>query len=202
MLEGCNLSFRYGSSFPWIFRSLSIQLAPGEIVGLYGPSGQGKSTLAKVLAGYLTPVSGSVHTGTKGLEEQRIYPVQLLFQHPELAINPRWKIKKVICEGYTPSSEMLQKFGVQQKWLNRYPHELSGGELSRIAIVRALSLQTKYVIADEMTSMLDTVTQARIWRAVLDFAESMQLGILVISHDRVLLSKLCGRIENWDELSG
>lgn len=108
MREGCNLSFRYGSSLPWIFRSLSIQLAPGEIVGLYGPSGQGKSTLAKVLAGYLTPLSGSVHIGTEPLEAQRTSPVQLLFQHPELAINPRWKVKKVVSEGYTPSSAMLK----------------------------------------------------------------------------------------------
>jgi ABC-type dipeptide/oligopeptide/nickel transport system ATPase subunit len=187
---------------PWIFQSLHIQLTPGEIVGLYGPSGQGKSTLAKVLSGYLTPVTGSVHIGAKPLETQRPSPVQLLFQHPELAINPRWKVKKVVSEGYTPSSEMLQNFGVQQEWLNRYPHELSGGELSRIAIVRALGPQTKYLIADEMTSMLDTVTQARIWRAVLDFTESTELGMLVISHDRMLLSKLCRRIENWDELSG
>jgi ABC-type dipeptide/oligopeptide/nickel transport system ATPase subunit len=199
MLEGRNLSFRYGSSSPWIFRSLSIQLAPGEIVGLYGPSGKGKSTLAKVLAGYLAPVSGSVRIGAKPLEAQRRLPVQLLFQHPELAINPRWKAKKIISEGYPPSSELLQKLGILQQWLNRYPHELSGGELSRIAIVRALCPQTKYLIADEMTSMLDAVTQARIWRAVLDIARSMQLGMLVISHDGVLLSKLCGRIAHWDE---
>jgi peptide/nickel transport system ATP-binding protein/Fe3+-transporting ATPase len=202
MLEGRKLSFRYGSSLPWIFRSLSIQLAPGEIVGLYGPSGKGKSTLAKVLAGYLTPVSGSVRIDAKPLEAQRRCPVQLLFQHPELAINPRWKAKKVISEGYTPSSEMLQNFSVLQEWLNRYPHELSGGELSRLAIVRALGPQTQYLIADEMTSMLDAVTQARIWRAVLDFVKSIQLGMLVISHDQVLLSKLCGRIESWDALSG
>jgi ABC-type dipeptide/oligopeptide/nickel transport system ATPase subunit len=202
MLEGSNLSFRYEPSSPWIFRSLCFQLAPGEIVGLYGPSGKGKSTLAKVLAGYLPPVSGSVRIGAKPLESQSSFPVQLLFQHPELAINPRWKAKKVICEGYTPSGDMLQNFGVRQQWLNRYPHELSGGELSRIAIVRALCPQTRYLIADEMTSMLDTVTQARIWRALLEVAESMQLGVLVISHDRVLLSKLCGRIENWDALSG
>jgi ABC-type dipeptide/oligopeptide/nickel transport system ATPase subunit len=202
MLEGCNLSFRYGSSLPWVFRSLSIELAPGEIVGLYGPSGKGKSTLAKVLAGYLSPVSGSVQINTKPLDAQRCSPVQLLFQHPELAINPRWKTKKVLSEGYTPSSEILQNFGVRQEWLNRYPHELSGGELSRIAIVRALCPQTRYLIADEMTSMLDTVTQARIWRAVLDVVKSMRIGMLVISHDQVLLSKLCGRIENWDALSG
>lgn len=201
MLEGRNLSFRYAPSLPWIFQSLSIQLRPGDIVGLSGPSGQGKSTLAKVLAGYLTPVSGSVHIGTKPLAAQRASPVQLLFQHPELAINPRWKVKKVVSEGYTPSSATLQNFGIQQDWLNRYPHELSGGELSRIAIVRALCPQTKYLIADEMTSMLDTVTQARIWRAVLNFTESMRLGLLVISHDQILLSKLCRRIENWDELS-
>jgi ABC-type dipeptide/oligopeptide/nickel transport system ATPase subunit len=200
MLEGCNLSFRYGSTLPWICQSLSIQLAPGEIVGLYGPSGKGKSTLAKVLAGYLSPVSGAVHIGAKPLESRRTSPVQLLFQHPELAINPRWKVKKVVSEGYSPSPEVLRNFGVQPEWLNRYPHELSGGELSRIAIVRALGPQTQYLIADEMTSMLDTVTQARIWRAVLDVAESMQLGMLVISHDRVLLSKLCGRLEHWDEL--
>jgi ABC-type dipeptide/oligopeptide/nickel transport system ATPase subunit len=200
MLDGRNLSFRYAASSPWIFQSLSIQLAQGEIVGLYGPSGQGKSTLGKILAGYLTPLSGSVYTGTKPLATRGACPVQLLFQHPELAINPRWKIKKVVSEGHTPSADMLHNFGVQQEWLNRYPHELSGGELARIAIVRALGPQTKYLIADEMTSMLDAVTQARVWQAVLDFVQSRRLGLLVISHDRVLLSKLCSRMESWNGL--
>lgn len=202
MLEGRNLSFRYASCSSYVFQSISIRLAPGEFVGLYGPSGQGKSTLARVLAGYLSPVSGSVNIDLKRLETQRACAVQLLFQHPELAINPRWKVKKTISEGYPPSPEMLEKFGVQQAWLHRYPHELSGGELSRIAIVRALGPQTKYLIADEMTSMLDAVMQARIWRAVLDFAESRQIGALIISHDRKLLGRLCSRITNWDELCG
>lgn len=202
MLEGRDLSFRYTSRLPWIFRSLSIRVEPGEMVGLYGPSGQGKSTLAKVLAGYLYPVTGSVNLGPKHAKTKKASPVQLLFQHPELAINPRWKVKKTISEGYAPPDEILQHFGVRQAWLHRYPHELSGGELSRIAIVRALGPQTKYLIADEMTSMLDAVMQARIWRAVLDFSESRRIGVLVISHQRQLLSRLCSRIANWDTLCG
>jgi peptide/nickel transport system ATP-binding protein/Fe3+-transporting ATPase len=193
MLRGKHLSFRYGRNHPWLLRDFSITVAPGEIVGLSGPSGLGKTTLGKLLAGYLTPAFGSVMVNEQSLPIRGYCPVQLIFQNPELAINPRWRIAKTLKEGHTPPSEVLQALSIHESWLARWSHELSGGELQRIAVARSLGARTRYLIADEMTAMLDANTQALIWQAVLDYARQNQLGILVISHDAHLLKQLCDR---------
>ncbi len=194
MLKGEGLSFRYGTRQPWLFRSLDLIIAPGEVVGLFGPSGRGKTTLAKVLAGYLRPTEGQVQVNSAPLPTTIYNPVQLMFQHPELAVNPRWRIDRVLNEAYTPDTMALHALQIDQSWLNRYPHELSGGELQRIAVARALGPQTCYLIADEMTAMLDANTQAQIWHAVLDHASRHALGVLMISHDAPLTKRICSRI--------
>lgn len=194
MLEGKRLSFRYGHRQPWILRNFSIAVAPGEVVGLYGPSGQGKTTLAKLLAGYLRPLEGEVWVDGYPLPRQGYCPVQLVFQHPELAVNPRWRIRQVLSEGHTPSPQLLKALGIDSTWMDRWPHQLSGGELQRCAIARTLGPQTKYLIADEITTMLDAITQAQIWHALLDYARRHNIGILAISHNKHLLTRICDRI--------
>ena len=129
----------------------------------------------------------------------RYYPVQLIQQHPERAVNPRWRIERILTEGWTPDSALLESIGVSKDWMNRYPNELSGGELQRCCIARALGPETRFLIADEMTTMLDAVTQAQIWHAVLEIARLRQLGILVISHDPPLVERICHRIINIAE---
>ena len=121
--------------------------------------------------------------------------MQLVFQNPELSVNPRWRIRQLLREGYPPNPAYLDALGIHSGWLSRYPHELSGGELQRIAkaIARILNSHTQYLIADEMTAMLDANTQALIWQAVLSFTEKQQIGLVVISHDAPLLQKLCDR---------
>lgn len=201
MLEGHNLSFRYDRKNSWLFRDLHIGIAPGERVGMPGPSGRGKSTLAKVLAGYLTPQSGTVTIDGTPRQGTDFNPVQILFQHPELAVNPRWKVKDILHEAGTPPQELLRQLQVEDSWLERYPHELSGGELQRICLVRALDERTRFLLCDEMTSMLDALTQASIWKSVLEIAEARNLGMLVISHDTSLLNRVCGRsIHYFDAL--
>lgn len=202
MLEGLGLAFRYDKRKEWLFRDLDIQVAPGEIVGLPGPSGRGKSTLAKVLAGYLAPMEGRVQADGLPLPRKAFSPVQLLFQHPELAVNPRWTIKEALREGAEPSPGLLERLSIDLSWLERYPHELSGGELQRVCLARALNPRTRYLICDEMTSMLDALTQAAIWRVVLDFALERNLGLLVISHDAALLGRLCHRAVAWFDSNG
>lgn len=192
MLEGRDLAFRYNSGNAWIFQDLDLDLAPGEVVGLPGPSGQGKSTLAKVLAGYEQPLQGTVTVDGQA-HANGFNPVQLLFQHPELAVNPRWRIRDILREGGEPNPELLHTLEINEDWLARYPHELSGGELQRICLARALDSRTRYLLCDEMTSMLDALTQASIWKAVLAIAKERNLGMLVISHDTALLERLCGR---------
>jgi len=201
VLEGKNLSFRYGKRQEWIFQALDICIAPGERVGLPGPSGRGKSTLSKVLAGYLVPQEGIVTIDDHPKNDKRFNPVQRLFQHPELAVNPRWKIRDILKETGTPSDEIMHTLQVDQSWLDRYPHELSGGELQRICLVRALDSRTKYLLCDEMTSMLDALTQASIWKAVLNIAEARNLGLLVISHDTSLLKRICERSLSYFEMA-
>jgi peptide/nickel transport system ATP-binding protein len=194
MLVGKQLTFRYSPRHPWILRDFNVAIAPGEIVGLAGPSGFGKTTLGKLLAGYLTPIAGNVTVDNQPLPLRGHSPVQLIFQNPELAVNPRWRIRQILQEGYKPVPELLEALGLHRNWLDRYPHELSGGELQRIAVARVLNLATRYLIADEMTAMLDANTQALIWQAVLNYTRTHQVGLLVISHESALLKRLCDRI--------
>lgn len=194
MLKGEHLCFRYGAQQRWIFQNVDLAIAPGETVGLMAPSGFGKTTLAKLLAGYLSPTQGSVSLDGRPLPLRGYCPVQLVFQTPELAINPRWRIEKILSEGQFPTATLLEALGIQSGWLSRYPHELSGGELQRIAVARVLNAQTRYLIADEMTAMLDANTQALIWQTVLHYTRTHQLGLLVISHEINLVKRLCDRI--------
>jgi peptide/nickel transport system ATP-binding protein len=194
MLEAKNLAYRYGKHHPWLFEDFTMKIFPGEIVGMSGPSGRGKSTLAKVLAGYLIPGKGSVFVDERPLPASGHCPVQLLFQHPELAINPRWKVAKILCEAEEPDKNLLEDLGIEPVWLKRYPHELSGGELQRVCLARSLGPGTRYLLCDEMTSMLDALNQAYIWRIILDIARDRGLGLLVISHDTTLIGRLCSRI--------
>lgn len=193
MLVGKDLAFRYNRKQAWLFRQMDISIAPGERVALPGPSGRGKSTIAKVLAGYLPASNGNVSVDGKSQEKDAFNPVQLLFQHPELAVNPRWKIQDILGEAEKPSNELMQQLEIDDSWLSRFPHELSGGELQRVCLARALDPRTKYLLCDEITSMLDALTQASIWKAVLNIAASRDIGLLVISHDNTLLGRICQR---------
>jgi peptide/nickel transport system ATP-binding protein len=197
LLEGRELGFYYDRGI-WIFRGVNLAVHSGEIVGLTGPSGCGKTTLARVLAGYDRPVEGNVTIDGRAIPESGHHPVQMLFQHPERAVNPRWRLRRTLTEGWKPDGELLESLGVRKKWLDRWPNELSAGELQRICIARALGPETRFLIADEMTAMLDAVAQAQIWHAVLDAAWKRKLGLLVISHDRHLLRRLCDRVQPWD----
>lgn len=194
MLDAKNIIFRYSPDSPWLFNGFSMAVSPGEVVGLQGPSGRGKSTLARILCGYLPPHSGTVAVDGRSGVRNGFNPVQLLFQHPELSVDPRWKIGEIIQEGHTPTEAQLAAFDIDPGWLGRYPCELSGGQISRICLVRALSPEVKFLVADEITTMLDALTQARLWKSLLHYSEENRLGILVISHDEPLLKRLCHRI--------
>ncbi len=172
------------------------------MVGLTAPSGFGKTTLGKILAGYQRPESGRVTIDGAEIKSKGYHPVQLIFQHPEKAVNPKWKMRKVLAETEMPSRELLEAMGIQNGWLDRWPSELSGGELQRFCVTRALSEKTKFLIADEMTTMLDAITQAQIWNTVLGYARLHKIGVVVISHDQPLLERICDRIVNLTACSG
>jgi peptide/nickel transport system ATP-binding protein/Fe3+-transporting ATPase len=194
MLKGDKLFFRYETS-SWIIERLTFSVRPGEIVGLPGPSGRGKSTLAKLLAGHLAPQQGTVTCDGQPLPRRAFSPVQLIFQHPELTMNPRWKLGDSLNEGWRPDGRTLARLNIEPAWLGRYPHELSGGELQRLALARVMAPHTRYLLADEMTAMLDPNTQAMVWDAVLRWAKRHGVGVLAISHDRNLLGRIAHRID-------
>jgi len=165
-----------------------------ERVGLIGPSGYGKSTLAKLLAGYEMPVSGDILLDGRPLPINGYCPVQLIYQHPEKAVNPRWKLKDILCEGWNPDITLLKAMGIEPEWLERWPNELSGGELQRFAVARSLGENTRFILADEMSTMLDVITQAQIWNLVMDVVQTRNIGLLLVTHNKALAERLCTRI--------
>ena len=199
-LEAIDIGFRYGIG-PWLCEGIHFTLSPREMVGLTGSSGRGKTTFCRILAGLEKPAYGRVAIGGTALPKKRYHPVQLVFQHPEKAVNPRWKMGKILNEGWNPDQELLTALGIEQEWLSRWPHELSGGELQRFCVARSLGPDTRFLIADEMTTMLDAITQAQIWKAVLDIAKKREMGILVVSHETELLQRLCHRVIEFDQFN-
>lgn len=198
-LEAKDICFRYGKKEPWILEKQNLCVEKGERVGIFAPSGFGKTTLALLLAGYLQPESGEVLLDGKYLPRRGVCPVQLICQHPEKAVNPRWKLKKVLEESGRIDENILFQYGIEAKWLGRYPRELSGGELQRFCIARALMSGPDFLICDEISTMLDVITQAQIWRQILKETEKKNIGLIVITHNMELAKRICTRIVDLSE---
>lgn len=194
MLEATDLRYSYHRLGPAVVDGVSLTVDRGEVVGLAGPSGTGKTTLGRLLAGYLVPDRGTVTVDGHPLSATRPTPVQLIFQHPELSIDPRWRLGEALGEAGRVDQQLLHELSIDSGLLNRFPHEVSGGELQRVAVARALMTGAPYVIADEMSAMLDAITQAQLWHAILRRVRRSQLGVLAISHDRPLLAAVADRV--------
>jgi len=199
MLQANDIAWTYNGK-TWLFQHKTVAIERGEVVGIYGFSGSGKTSFGKILARHMKPSEGTVTLDGVPLPMSGRSPVQLIFQHPEQAINPRWKMRRVLLESGPIDRDIFEAFGLQDHWLDRYPHELSGGELQRFAIVRALHPEVSYIVADEMTTMLDSVTQQAIWRAFFRIARMRQMGMLIISHDFALLECLCDRVLDFETM--
>lgn len=198
-LEGKEISFQYDNGNRKILNQFSISVESGERVGLAAPSGFGKTTCCKILAGYERPDRGEVFLDGKPLSRWKGYcPVQMVWQHPELSVNPRRKMRTVLEEGDEIEERIVRGLGIEEDWKNRYPFELSGGELQRFCIARALGKRTKILLADEISTMLDLLTQSQIWEFLLKETEERQLGLLVVSHSEALLERVCTRIVRFD----
>ncbi|HIW36130.1 MAG TPA: ATP-binding cassette domain-containing protein [Candidatus Treponema faecavium] len=198
-LEARHLFFRYDKKKPWILTDCSISIERGERAAVLAPSGYGKTTLAMLLAGYIKPDSGVILADGVPLPKTGRCPVQLIHQHPEQAVNPRWKLRYVLEECGADYGDMLAVCGIGPAWLERFPHELSGGELQRFCVARALLCGAAYLICDEISTMLDAVTQAQIWTAVLTEAEKRGMGMLIITHNRHIAQRTAPRIINLAE---
>lgn len=200
-LEVKNLGFYYQKN-NWIIKDVNLTVDQGEIVGIVAPSGYGKTTLGKIIAGYIKPVTGEVLLNGKNISETKGFnPIQMAHQHPEKSINIRWKINKILNEGWEVSKDIKDKFGIKEDWLNRWPTELSGGELQRICLSRILSPNTQFLIADEITTMIDAITQVQLCNVLMDLSKKQGLGILFITHNKYLIEKVSDRVLNLKELN-
>lgn len=207
-LEARDISFRYTDGGRQILNHVNLAVESGERVGLMAPSGFGKTTLLKILSGYEEAEDGAVYLDGRPLSEFKGYmPVQMIWQHPELSVNPKRRLKSVLAEGGWPADGgMMRKrieaeLGILEEWKDRYPVEVSGGELQRFCIARALGEGTKVLLADEITTMLDLVTQGQIWNFLLKETRERNMTLVVVSHSREILERVCGRVIELTDFS-
>ncbi|MEF9875646.1 MAG: ATP-binding cassette domain-containing protein [Gordonibacter sp.] len=193
MLEARGISFGYGSGRP-LYEGFDLVVDSHERVALSAPSGFGKTTLCRLLAGYEQPHAGSILVDGRPLPKRGACPVQMIWQHPEGAVDPRLRMEQTLAEAGGAPDELLDALGIQDRWLSRYPHELSGGELQRFCIARAFAVQPRYLIADEVSTMLDAVTQAQIWRFLVSETEARGMGLVFVSHSPALTERVATRM--------
>lgn len=195
-LEARQVTFSYGGKKGTpVLKDVSITMRSGERVGIKAPSGRGKTTLCRILSGYERPHRGEVLLDGKALREYGTpCPVQMVWQHPETVVDPRLPLGVTLSEGAVPDPRLLQALHIRENWFTRYPSELSGGELQRFCLARALHPSVRFLLCDEISAMLDLVTQAQIWDFLLQEAQQRDLGLLVVSHSDALLERVCTKI--------
>lgn len=171
---------------------VSLTLNRGEVLGLSGPSGAGKTTLARILSGAIRPARGRVTWDGAPLPLPP-GPVQHVPQSPELAVDPRWTVGRILSNGGPLDPDTLAALGIRTTWTGRHPAELSGGELARVSLARFLRPSTRVLICDEITAQLDALAAQALWQALLALARARGIGLLVISHDPALRRAICPR---------
>jgi len=192
---------------------VSFTLSEGGILGLVGESGCGKSTLAKTLLGTLRETSGQIRLDGKHVSElapvdarKARSDIQYVHQDPGAALDPWWRIgdtlhETLIINGEASAVErakridaMLEAVGLNGTFLNRYPHELSGGQQRRVGLARILVLKPRLVILDEPTSGLDLSVQATVLKLIRDLHREFKLTYIFISHDLSVVERMCDRV--------
>ncbi|WP_367344127.1 ABC transporter ATP-binding protein [Methanomethylovorans sp.] len=196
-----------------VLEDVNFDIRPGETLGLCGKSGSGKTTVGRCIVGLEIPDSGEILFGgvdhlSKGKMGSSIMGtgIQMIFQHPETSLDPRMKGLDSIIEPlkihnkctreqmYDKAMELADMVGLSMEHLNRYPSQLSGGEIQRIVLARILSIEPQLIVADEPTSMLDVSVQAQVMRLMQRIQEEKGISYLLISHDIELLYQVCDRI--------
>ena len=116
-------------------------------------------------------------------------------------LNPRWKMYRTLNEAWQPDDEFLHELGIEKAWLTRYPAELSGGEMQRFCIARALAPETQFIIADEISTMLDVITQAQVWNLLLKVLNERRIGLIAITHSPELAERVCDRVIDFSTIN-
>ena len=192
---------------------VSVDIFPGETLGVVGESGCGKSTLGRVLAGLLQATSGELSFegnrigAQRGAELKRLRrDMQFIFQDPTSSLDPRMTVRDIIAEGLDAQGiatgpareglvrEILDRVGLRQEAAQRYPHEFSGGQRQRIGIARALVLRPKLVVADEPVSALDVSIQSQVLNLLVESKRELQLTYVFVAHNLAVVSYISDRI--------
>ncbi len=199
-----------GRTSPAVVREINLNLAAGEVVALVGESGSGKSTIARAISGRLPPRAGIIRLdGTalapslKDRSVEELRQIQYIFQNPDASLNPRRRIRSILerpLEHFGIDADenrletVLENVGLHAGYLDRFPEQLSGGERQRIAIARALLVNPKLLICDEILSALDVSVQARIVELLRSLKETQAVAMLFISHDLAVVQQLADRV--------
>ena len=222
-VENLKVHFNVSSEgdMPWTKRKrlqavngVSFELKSGETLGIVGESGCGKSTLARAIIRMVPTETGKVLWFGKDLlalqkTEMRKHrkEIQMIFQDPLASLNPRMTIGQIIAEPlkthYPKTSkadikarveDVMNKVGLLENLINRYPHEFSGGQCQRIGIARALILKPKLIICDEPVSALDVSIQAQVINLLMDLQKEMELTLIFIAHDLSIVKHISTKI--------
>ncbi len=209
-VKDVNLYYNDRGSKEYVAKNINFSMQQGEILGIQGKSGCGKTTLVKTILG--------LHSGYEGTILCKEEKKHMVFQDPYSAINPAKKIGWTLAEPlkiankkaggklYTKEEingkvkEMIEKVGLTEEYLNRKPKHLSGGQRQRIAIAVALIGGSKFIVADEPVSALDVTIQKQVLTLLLDLQKEFGLSVLFISHDENVMKAVCDRVIKWDDL--
>lgn len=201
----------FGTTRNQVLFDVSLKVSQGTCLGILGESGSGKSTLGRVICGLLKPDTGevkiqdvSVYASRNGLKnfQKRL---SVVFQDYTTSANPRFRVKEIIAEGLAArernqkirldrleeTNRLLELVGLDPSYANRYPHELSGGQLQRVCIARAVACQPEIILFDEAISSLDAHTQVQIMDFLHDLKEKLGLTYIFITHDLTSVTYLC-----------
>jgi peptide/nickel transport system ATP-binding protein len=205
--------FSSGSQVVKAVDGVSFTIHEGETLGLVGESGCGKSTTGRLTLRLIEPTSGSIlfnneevtKMSSRGIKQMQ-KNAQIIFQDPFASLDPRKTIGETIArplaihkivnkkEIFERVLDLMERVGLDPRWVNRYPHELDGGRRQRVGIARALSVNPQYIVCDEPVSALDVSIQAQVLNLMEDLQEEMGLTYLFISHDLSVVKHISDRI--------